>query len=64
MARKRDAWPLMEQPCALHLPCVQPEKPTCSTHAEVQDIVALLDAVSRPRPVAGPCTEVAAVRRG
>ena len=46
LARKRDRLAAMQEALrALHLPCVQPEKADLFDAPEVQDIVALLDAL-------------------
>ena len=46
LARKRDRLAAMQDALrALHLPCVQPEKAELGEAPEVQDIVALLDAL-------------------
>lgn len=49
MARKRDRLATMQEALrALHLPCVQPEKSDLFDAPEVQDMVALLDALVSP----------------
>lgn len=49
MARKRDRLASMQDALrALHLPCVQPEKSDLFDAPEVQDMVALLDALVSP----------------
>lgn len=49
LARKRDRLAAMQEALrALHLPCVQPEKADLSEAPEVQDLVALLDALVSP----------------
>ncbi|MDR6215128.1 ATP-dependent helicase/nuclease subunit A [Paracidovorax wautersii] len=49
LARKRDRLAAMQDALrALHLPCVQPEKAELGEAPEVQDIVALLDALVSP----------------
>ncbi|WP_374671979.1 UvrD-helicase domain-containing protein [Acidovorax temperans] len=49
MARKRDRLATMQEAlCALHLPCVQPEKSDLFDAPGVQDMVALLDALVSP----------------
>jgi len=49
LARKRDRLASMQEALrALHLPCVQPEKADLFDAPEVQDMVALLDALVSP----------------
>lgn len=49
LARKRDRLVSMQEALrALHIPCVQPEKAELGEAPEVQDIVALLDALVSP----------------
>ncbi len=49
LARKRDRLASMQEALrALHLPCVQPEKSDLFDAPEVQDMVALLDALVSP----------------
>lgn len=49
LARKRDRLATMQEALrALHLPCVQPEKSDLFDAPEVQDMVALLDALVSP----------------
>jgi ATP-dependent helicase/nuclease subunit A len=49
LARKRDRLAAMQMPArAGHLPCVQPEKADLFDAPEVQDLVALLDALVSP----------------
>ena len=49
LARKRDRLAAMQDALrALHLPCVQPEKADLCDAPEVQDVVALLDALVSP----------------
>ncbi len=49
LARKRDRLAAMQEALrALHLPCVQPEKVDLSEAPEVQDLVALFDALVSP----------------
>jgi ATP-dependent helicase/nuclease subunit A len=49
LARKRQRLALMQDALrALHIPCVQPEKSDLADAPEVQDIVALLDALVSP----------------
>ncbi|MFT3814614.1 MAG: UvrD-helicase domain-containing protein [Acidovorax sp.] len=49
LARKRDRLAAMQEALrALHIPCVQPEKADLSDAPEVQDVVALLDALVSP----------------
>lgn len=49
LARKRDRLAAMQEALrALHIPCVQPEKAELGEAPEVQDLVALLDALVSP----------------
>ncbi|MGD9774206.1 UvrD-helicase domain-containing protein [Diaphorobacter sp.] len=49
LARKRDRLATMQDALrALHIPCVQPEKADLGDAPEVQDVVALLDALVSP----------------
>jgi len=49
LARKRDRLNAMQNALrALHIPCVQPEKAALAAQPEVQDIIALLDALVSP----------------
>ncbi|MFT4242764.1 MAG: UvrD-helicase domain-containing protein [Acidovorax sp.] len=49
LARKRDRLAAMQDALrALHLPCVQPEKADLYDAPEVQDVIALLDALVSP----------------
>lgn len=49
LARKRDRLGTMQDALrALHIPCVQPEKAQLADAPEVQDVVALLDALVSP----------------
>ena len=49
LARKRDRLAALQEAMrALHLPCVQPEKADLGDAPEVQDVVALLDALVSP----------------
>jgi len=49
LARKRDRLAAMQNALrARHIPCVQPEKAALAAQPEVQDIIALLDALVSP----------------